>query len=125
MSLLYAADYKTMLPKLHSDNFEGMELIRPLYYVHEEDINRWVKSNELNFINCACRFTETMCNTNGCVENGSKRSEMKRLIKELKKTNKSVDHNIMKSTFNVNLNTLVGYTKDKEYINYLDDYDAK
>jgi len=125
MSLLYAADYKTMLPKLHSDNFENMELIRPLYYVHEEDIKRWVKSNELTFINCACRFTETMCNTDGCGESGSKRSEMKRLIKELKKTNKSVDHNIMKSTFNVNLNTLVGYTKDKEYINYLDDYDAK
>ncbi len=117
MSLLYAADYKTMLPKLHSDNFEGMELIRPLYYVREEDIIKWSKFNELSFLNCACKFTEK-----NSYENNSKRREIKELIKELKKNNKSVDYNIMKSTFNVNLDTLIGYTKENEYNNYLDNY---
>lgn len=117
MSLLYAADYKTMLPKLHSDNFEGMELIRPLYYVREEDIIKWSKFNELSFLNCACKFTEK-----NSYENNSKRKEIKELIKELKKNNKSVDYNIMKSTFNVNLDTLIGYTKENEYNNYLDNY---
>ena len=120
MSTLYAADYKTMLPKLHSDNFENIELIRPLYYVREEDIIRWKNFNELKFLNCACKFTEK-----SNFENNSKRKEIKELIKELKKTNPAVDYNIMKSTFNVNLNTLIGYTKDNEYNNYLDDYDKK
>ena len=118
MSLMYASDYKTMLPKLHSDNFEGMQLIRPLYYVREENIIRWCNYNNLKFINCACKFTEK-----NNYENKSKRKEIKELIKELKKVNKNVDKNIMNSTFNVNLNTIIGYTKDKQYKNYLDDFD--
>ncbi len=117
MSLMYAADYKTMLPKLHSDNFEGMELIRPLYYVREKDIIKWTIFNNLNFLNCACKFTEK-----NVFENKSKRKEIKELIKTLKLVNPGVDYNIMKSTFNVNLNTLIGYTKDNEYTNYLDKY---
>src|SRR5574344_388218 len=118
MSLFYASDYKTMLPKLHSDNFEGMELIRPLYYVHEEDIIKWKNNAELEFLNCACKFTEK-----SATEDNSKRKEMKALIKELKKKNKDIDNNIMKSTFNVNLSTLIGYHDDTKKHNFLDDYD--
>ena len=117
MSLLYASDYKTMLPKLHSDNFKNMELIRPLYYIRENDIISWAKFNELSFLNCACSFTEK-----NSIENKSKRKEIKELIKKLKETNPCVDYNIMKSTFNVNLDTLIGYSKDGKYNNYIDKY---
>ncbi len=117
MSLLYAGDFKTMMPKLHSTNFEGMELIRPLYFVKEEDIIRWVNHNELEFINCACRFTEKVEYENL----NSARKTTKKLIAELKKVHNAVDKNIYNATKNVNLNTIIGYHKD-EYVSFLDDY---
>ncbi len=118
LSMLYASEYKTMMPKLHSDNFEGMELIRPMYYIREYDILRFVKSNNLKFLNCACKFT-----SKNDYENKSKRKEIKELINELKKVNPAVDYNIFKSTFNVNLNTVLGYHKGSEEYFFLDDYD--
>lgn len=120
LSMLYASEYKTMMPKLHSDNFEGMQLIRPMYYIREYDILRFVKSNDLHFLNCACKFTEK-----NQYENKSKRKEIKDLINELKKVNPAVDYNIFKSTFNVNLNTVLGYHKGSENYFFLDDYDKK
>lgn len=120
LSMLYASEYKTMMPKLHSDNFENMELIRPMYYIREYDILRFVKSNNLHFLNCACKFTEK-----NEYENKSKRKEIKDLICELKKVNPAVDYNIFKSTFNVNLNTILGYHKGEDEYFFLDDYDNK
>lgn len=117
LSLLYASEYKTMMPKLHSENFENMELIRPMYYIREHDILRWVKSNNLTFLNCACKFTEKEN-----YESKSKRKEIKDLISELKKKNPAVDYNIFKSTFDVNLNTILGYHSDKSEKNFLDNY---
>lgn len=117
LSTFYASDYKTMLPILNSTNFEGMRLIRPLYYVKENDIIRWVNYNNLKFINCACKFTEK----NNDVNKNSKRKEIKELLKELRKVNPNIDNNIMKSTFNVNLNTIIGYTdKNGNYKSFLD-----
>ncbi|MDD6272119.1 MAG: ATP-binding protein [bacterium] len=120
LSMLYASEYKTMMPKLHSDNFENIELIRPMYYIREKDILRFVKSNELHFLNCACKFTQK-----DQYENKSKRKEIKDLISELKKVNPAVDYNIFKSTFNINLNTIIGYHKGNYKYNFLDDYDKK
>ena len=120
LSLLYAAEFKTMLPKLHSDNFEDMELIRPLYYVREDDIKRFVNFNKLQFLNCACKFTEK-----NEVENNSKKKEIKNLIFELKKKNPSVDYNIFKSVFDVNLSTILGYHNSDKNYNFLDNYDSK
>ena len=120
LSMFYASEYKTMMPKLHSDNFENIELIRPLYYVKEYDIERFVNSNELKFLNCACKFTEK-----NNIENTSKRKEIKNLIKELKKINPNIDNNILKSTFNINLNTVLGYHKNEEKYFFLDDYENK
>ena len=122
LSMFYGSEIKTMMPKLHSDNFEGLELIRPLYLVKEDDIISWKKANELTFINCACRFTE------GCslINDGtSKRKEMKELIKNLRKINKEVDHNIFKSLDNVNLNCVLGTKKDGIYKSFLDEYEEK
>lgn len=119
LSIFYGAEFKTMLPKLHSENFEGLELIRPLYFVKEEDIISWKKFNELEFLNCACKFTEKSQNN----EEISKRKEMKELIKFLKTKNKNADYNIFKSTENVNLNVVLGYRKDSDYYNFLDHYD--
>ena len=122
LSMFYGSEIKTMMPKLHSDNFEGLELIRPLYLVKEDDIISWKKANELTFINCACRFTE------GCslINDGtSKRKEMKELIKNLRKINKEVDHNIFKSLDNVNLNCVLGTKKDGIYKSFLDEYGEK
>ena len=117
LSTFYASDYKTMLPILNSTNFEGMKLIRPLYYVKENDIIRWVNYNNLKFINCACKFTEK----NNDVNKNSKRKEIKELLKELRKVNPNIDNNIMKSTFNVNLNTIIGYTDTNgNYKSFLD-----
>jgi len=118
LSMLYAGEFKTMLPKLPSDNFEGLELIRPLYLVHEEDILSWRKSNDLTFINCACRFTEA-CDID---DSSSKRKEMKNLVKKLKEVNPRADYNIFTSLNNINLNCVLGYKKDKKYINFLDEY---
>lgn len=123
LSMMYGAEFKTMMPKLHSDNFPGLELIRPLYLVHEEDIISWKNNNDLTFLNCACRFTES-CKTNP-KETDSKRVEIKNLIKELKKINKNVDQNIFNSTSNVNMNCILAWTKGKEKYSFLDEYDKK
>ena len=107
MSILYGAEMKTMMPKVISQNFEGMELIRPLYFVKEEQIIKWAKYNNLEFIRCACRFTENLEND----EMTSKRLEMKKLIANLRQVYENVDINIMQSAHNVNLDTLIGYNK--------------
>ncbi len=122
LSMFYGAEIKTMMPKLHSDNYEGLELIRPLYLVKEDAIISWKKFNELTFINCACRFTE------GCslINDGtSKRKEMKELIKKLRKINKEIDYNIFKSLDNVNLNCVLGTKLDGEYKSFLNDYEIR
>ena len=122
MGMLHGGQIQTMMPKLHSTNFEGMELIRPLYLVREEDICKWRDYNELHFLQCACHFTET-CST--CHEDGttsSKRLETKKLIAMLKKTNPYVENNIFKSVENVNLNTIIEYKKDGERHCFLDEY---
>ena len=122
MGMLYGAQMQTMMPKLHSTSHPGMQLIRPLYYVKEEDIIKWKEKNELEFIQCACKITEqnAICN-NGDV--GSKRQEIKNLIKQLRKTYDNIDINIMRSTQNVNLNTIISYTKDGKIHHFLDEYD--
>ena len=123
MGMLYGAQVQTMMPKLHSTNFEGMELIRPLYLVREDDIKKWRDYNDLHFIQCACKFTDT-CTTCGG-ENASKRVEVKNLIRQLKETNPFVESNIFKSVENVNLETVVAYKKDGVKHHFLDDYDTK
>lgn len=122
LSMFYGSEVKTMMPKLHSDNFEGIELIRPMLLVKEEDIISWKKYNELTFINCACRFTE------GCslINDGtSKRKEMKELIKNMKKVNPNIDQNIFKALENVNMNCILGWHKDGEKHSFLDDYEER
>ncbi len=120
LSMFYGAEIKTMMPKLHSDNFPGLELIRPLYLVKEESIIAWMKSNELTFINCACRFTENC----SLIDDGrSKRNEMKKLIKNLRKINKNVDYNIFKALDNINLNCILGVKKDGQYKSFLEEYE--
>ena len=119
MGMLYGSQIQTMMPKLHSTNFEGMELIRPLYLVREDDIKAWRDYNNLRFIQCACKFTDT-CNNE---ENRSKRVEIKELIKTLKQTNPYVEGNIFKSIENVNLDTIVAYKKDGVKHHFLDTYD--
>ena len=120
LSMFYGAELKTMMPKLHSENFEGLELIRPLYLVKEDDVKAWAKYNGLTFLNCACRFTEENYEKD---ETESKRLEMKRLIKELKKDNPNVDYNIFKSLDNINMNCVLGWKNDKEKTSFLDKYD--
>ena len=122
MGMLYGAQVQTMMPKLHSTNFEGMELIRPLYLVREEDIIHWMNYNDLHFIQCACRFTES-CASCGGTEKGSKRAEIKDLIRELRKKNPYIEKNIFRSVENVNLNTVIGYKKDGVRHHFLDEYD--
>lgn len=119
LSIIYGGEIKGMMPKLHSDNFEGIELIRPLYLVREKDIKAWAKYNDLKFLNCACRFTEK--NTIEHNEN-SKRLEIKKLIEKLEDKSKFVPYNIFKSTENVNLDMMRAYkTKGKKY-DFLDTY---
>lgn len=122
MGMLYGAQIQTMMPKLHSTNFEGMELIRPLYLVREDDIKAWRDYNELRFIQCACKFTDT-CTTCNNEENRSKRVEIKELIKELKKVNPFVEGNIFKSVENVCLDTVVAYKQKGEKHHFLDTYE--
>lgn len=124
MGMLYGAQIQTMMPKLHSTNFEGMELIRPLYLIREEDIIRWMNYNELHFIQCACRFTEH-CATCGGTEKGSKRAEIKELIKELSKKSSFIENNIFRSVENVNLSTVIAYKQDGVKHHFLEDYDSK
>ena len=123
MGMMYGAQIQTMMPKLHSKNFEGMELIRPLYLVKEEDILHWCKYNNLDFIRCACKFTEHADTEHFSTQ--SKRQEIKELIKHYRTINPYVDINIFRSVHRVNLNTIIGYHDgDKEYT-FLDDYDTK
>ena len=120
LSMFYGSEVKTMLPKLHSTNFEGLELIRPLYMVKEADIISWRDSNDLIFINCACRFTE------GCslINDGtSKRKEIKELIKNLRKVNIDIDNSIFRSMNNINLDCVLGTKKNGEYKSFLDGYE--
>ena len=121
LSMFYGSELKTMMPKLHSDNFEGLELIRPLYLVKEESIISWKNSNNLTFLNCACKYTEKQSKD----ESLSKRVEIKNLIKNMKKVNDNVDFNIFKALDNVNLNCVLGTKKDGVYKSFLDDYDDR
>lgn len=123
MSMLYSGQMKGMMPKLHSTNYEGMELIRPLYMVKEADILAWKKYNNLTFIQCACRLTENcMLGDNGM---GSKRQEMKELVKKFRQTSSVIDMNIFRSIHNVNLDTMIGYQKHQVSHSFLDDYDSE
>ena len=124
MGMLYGAQIQTMMPKLHSTNFEGMELIRPLYLVREDDIKAWRDYNGLHFIQCACKFTDT-CTTCNNEENRSKRVEVKELIKTLKRVNPFVEGNIFKSVENVNLDTIVAYKQNGERHHFLERYDKE
>ena len=122
MGMLYGSQVQTMMPKLHSKNYEGMQLIRPMYLVREADIIRWKQYNDLQFIQCACRFTEncTMCDNGG---GGSKRQEIKALLKQLRAVNPAVDKNIFRSVENVNLQTIISYHRGNDCHHFLDDYD--
>lgn len=113
LGMFYNGRFETMLPKLKSDNFEGLELIRPMYLVREASIINWMNYNELTFIGCACMLKKE----------DSKRAEIKALIKEIRKTNKFVEYNIFKSVENINLNQIMGYFEGENRYNYLDDYD--
>lgn len=121
MGMFYGTQFQTMMPKLHSTNFEGMELIRPLYFVKEADIIKWRDKNNLEFINCACKITEKN-KVQNIKEVGSKREEMKRLLKKLREINENVDMNIYNSTKKVNLDTIISYMKDGEEVSFLDNY---
>ncbi len=122
MGILYGSQFQTMMPKLHSTNFEGMELIRPMYLIREEAILRWKEYNDLEFIQCACRFTET-CAQNTEEQNPSARLEVKRLIQKLKETNPDVEEHIFRSVENVNLDTLISYKNKSMQHHFLDTYD--
>ncbi len=122
MSMLWGGQIQTMMPKLHSTNFEGMELIRPMYYIREEDIIAWRDSNDLQFLRCACRFTEKLENEAGDMESASKRKETKQLIQLLKKTNPAVEANIFNSMHNVALDAVIAYKTKGEKHYFLDDY---
>ena len=124
MSMLYGGQIQTMMPKLNSTNFEGMQLIRPLYMVREDDIKRWRDYNGLRFIQCACKFTDT-CTTCNNEENQSKRVEVKELIRTLKEKNPFVESNIFKSVENVNLDTVVAYKQGGVRHHFLDTYDRE
>ncbi len=122
MGMLYGGQVQTMMPKLHSVNFEGMELIRPMYLIREADIIRWANYNDLHFIRCACRFTE-MCASDEDADKKSKRTAVKHLIEQLAKEDPVIESNIFKSVQNVNLTTIIAYKKDGVKHHFLDDYD--
>jgi len=122
LSMLYSGEIKTMMPKLHSDHFEGIELIRPMYFIHELDIIHWCQYNQLSFLNCACRFTEK---NEHFGEDTSKRLEMKRLVQKFRETNPYIVQNIFKSIENVNLNCVISYHKNGKRTHFLDEYDSK
>ena len=124
MGMFYGSQLQAMLPKLHSKNFEGMELIRPMYCIHEDDIISWRRYNELEFIQCACRFTEncTMCDNGG---GGSKRQEIKTLIKHLKEDNPGIEKSIFNSLHNVCLDTFPGYKSENETHSFIERFNAK
>ncbi|MFG6328450.1 MAG: tRNA 2-thiocytidine biosynthesis protein TtcA [Lachnospiraceae bacterium] len=122
MGMLYGAQVQTMMPKLHSTNFKGMELIRPMYLIREEDIIHWKEYNNLKFLQCACRFTEncTSCGEDGAAK--SKRTEVKTLIKNLKKINPYIESNIFRSVENINLDTVIAYKENGVKHSFLDNY---
>lgn len=120
MGMLYGGQVQTMMPKLHSTNFEGMELIRPMYLIREDDIKRWRDYNDLHFIQCACKFTDTCTSCNP--DNASKRQEIKNMIREMKKVNPQVESNIFHSVENVNIDTVIAYKKDGVKHNFLESY---
>ena len=122
MSMLYGSEIRTMMPKLHSAHYPGMELIRPMYLVRESDILGWKRYNGLTFLNCACRFTER-CAVQAPEKSVSKRQEMKLLIRQLRQVNPNVDQNIFTSVANVNLDAIVGYRKDGIRHSFLENYD--
>ena len=122
LSMFYGSEIKTMMPKLHSDNFDGLELIRPLYLVKERDIINWRNSNNLTFLNCACKFTERVSIEGDRV---SKRKEIKELIRKLREVNPNIDSNIFKSMDNVNLSCVLGTKRNGEYRSFLEDYDKE
>ena len=124
MGMLYGGQVQTMMPKLHSTNFEGMELIRPMYLVKEEDIIEWARYNELSFIQCACRFTEKRTVDEEGVSN-SKRQEMKELIKKFRTINPHIESNIFRSVENVNLNTVISYKHNGKTHHFLETYDKE
>lgn len=120
LGMFYGSQIQSMPPKLHSTNFKGMELIRPMYCIHEDAIIAWQKFNGLEFIQCACRFTENCENRTG----DSKRQEIKQLIKELKKTNPNIEKSIFNSIHSVCLDTMVGYKSNGVEHSFLDDYES-
>lgn len=120
LNLFYGGEFKTMMPKLYSTNFEGLELIRPMYFIREKDIISWKKYNDLEFINCACRFTEN-CSID---DTSSKRLEMKKLIEQLRKINPNIENNIFKCTENINLDAIIGYHKEGKKYSFLDEYET-
>lgn len=120
MGMMYNGQIETMMPKLHSTNFEGMELIRPLYLVKEAAIKAWRDSNDLHFIQCACRFTENCASCGGA--KGSKRDEMKELIQQFRQKDEIIEKNIFRSVENVNMAKVIGYKKDKKKYNFLENY---
>lgn len=115
MGMLYGSQVQTMMPKLHSENYKGIQLIRPLYLVREADIISWAEYNGLEFIQCACRITKS--------EGSSKRAEIKQLLAQIRKNNPAVDMNIFRSVENVNLQTLISYHRGSDYHHFLDDFD--
>ncbi|KAI4444945.1 tRNA-cytidine(32) 2-sulfurtransferase [Eubacterium plexicaudatum ASF492] len=121
MGMLYGGQIQTMMPKLYSTNFKGMELIRPLYFVREDDIKHWSDYNDLHFLQCACHFTE-QCSEEGNVNMTSKRQEVKELIRCLKQTNPYVEGNIFKSVENINLQTVIAYKQNGKKHHFLDTY---
>jgi tRNA(Ile)-lysidine synthase TilS/MesJ len=123
MSMIYGGQVETMMPKLHSANFPGMQLIRPMYFIREDEIKHWAKYNDLHFIQCACRFTDTCttCNPDGAAR--SKRQEIKQLIAHLNEGNPQVVMNIFRSVENVKLNKIISYKKDGVIHSFLDGYD--
>lgn len=123
MGMLYGGQIQTMMPKLHSTNFEGMELIRPLYLVREAEIKHWRDYNDLHFIQCACKFTDTCSSCDKDGQSQSKRLEVKQLIAEMQKINPQVEKNIFRSVENVNLSTIIAYKQHGEVHNFLDTYD--
>ena len=121
MGMIYGAQIQTMMPKLKSTNFEGMELIRPMYLIREDDIKHWVNYNKLHFIQCACRLTES-CASCGGTEQGSKRAEIKELIKYMSKKSPYIEKNIFRSVENVNLKTIIAYKDTDGEHHFLDNY---
>ena len=121
MNMLSSGSFQTMLPKLHSTNYPGMELIRPMYYIREKDIINWAKHHNLEFLQCACRFTEE----EAFDENAGRRKFTKQLIYDLKKEIPQVEKNIFKAADNVTLDMILGYKEGGKYHSFLDDYDEK